>query len=161
MSTFAAPAASSGFTPADHDGHLLVIEVHLYQTGIVTSLGEKDAIYATIHDIDLGETFDDALIFPRVLVGSLKSRVGQKVLARLGQGVAKPGQSAPWILNDASGDPKAVTFAEAYLARVAQAGYAPVADTPAPAPAPAAPAAAEDPAIAAAKALLAQQGAAQ
>lgn len=156
MSTFAAPAASSGFTPADHDGHLLVIEVHSYQTGIVTSLGEKDAISATIHDVDLGETFDDALIFPRVLVGSLKSRVGQKVLARLGQGVAKPGQSAPWILNDASGDGGAVTQAEAYLARVAQAGYAPVADAPAPVAAPVA--VGDTEAIAAAKALLAQQG---
>jgi hypothetical protein len=33
-----------------------------------------------------------------VLQGQLRSKVGTKVLGRLGQGVAKPGQSPPWTL---------------------------------------------------------------
>ena len=55
-----------------------------------------------------GTTAEDALLFPKVLVASLKNRVGQTVLATLTQGVAKPGQSAPWTLTDATGDPAAV-----------------------------------------------------
>lgn len=152
--SFAAPAAGGGWTPADSNGHLLVIEPTAHETGVPTSFGEKDAIRATVHDIDTGEAFEDVLIFPGGLIGALKSRIGQKVLARLGQGVAKPGQAPPWQLVDASGDAAAVTQAETYLATYAQTGYAAPA---APAPA-AAPVTAEDPAIAAAKALLAQQG---
>ena len=37
------------------------------------------------------------------------------VLARIGQGPAKPGKSAPWILLDATGDAGAVAKANAYL----------------------------------------------
>jgi hypothetical protein len=32
----------------------------------------------------------------------LKSKLGEKVLGRLGQGVAKPGQSPPWVLHEAN-----------------------------------------------------------
>lgn len=115
MNEFSAPAAGGQFNFPDHLGHLLIIEVESYETGIVTSLGEKDAVRAVVHDVDAQETTEDALIFPRVLVGGLKGRVGQKVLGVLGQGVAKPGQNAPWVLNDASGDPAAAARATAYL----------------------------------------------
>lgn len=155
MTTFTAPASSSGFTPADHHANLLVIEVESYETGIVTSLGEKDAVKATIHDVDLGDTSEDALIFPKVLVGALRSRIGQTVLARLGQGIAKPGQSAPWVLEDATGDPAAVAKATAYLDAWKAGQYAPPA--PAPAPAAAAPAGMSEE-LAAARALLAENG---
>jgi hypothetical protein len=153
VTTFTAPASSSGFTPADHHTHLLVIEAESYETGIVTSLGEKDAVKATIHDIDLGETSEDALVFPKVLIGALRSRIGQTVLARLGQGIAKPGQSAPWVLEDATGDPAAVAKATAYLDARKAGQYAPPAvETPAPAPAPV------SDELAAARALLAENG---
>jgi hypothetical protein len=36
-------------------------------------------------------------------------------LARIGQGTAKPGKSAPWILLDATTDAQALTKANAYL----------------------------------------------
>lgn len=166
MTEFAAPAASGGsFNISEHNGHLVVVEVLSYQTGIVTTLGEKDAISATIHDIDAQVTIEDALIFPKVLVGSLKSRVGQKVLATVGQGVAKPGQNAPWVLNDASGDPAAAARATAYLAAYAAGQFAaPAAEAAAAAAPVAAPAAAaapvvdlNDPSVVAALAALAAQ----
>ena len=117
MSEFASPGAAGGsFSIADAEGHLVVVEVHSYEQGVVTSLGEKDAISATVHDVDAQVTHEDALIFPKVLVGSLKGRVGQKVLATVGKGVAKPGQNAPWVLNDASGDAAAAKRATVYLA---------------------------------------------
>ncbi len=117
MNTFSAPAeGGDGWTPKDSANHLLVIEPETLETGIVTSFGEKDAIRGTVHDIDAGETYTDTLIFPRVLIGSLKSKLGEKVLARLSTGVAKPGQAAPWVLEDASGDSAAVAAAEKYLA---------------------------------------------
>lgn len=116
MSMFTSPgAAGGGWTVADADGHLVVIDVHSLERDIPTSLGDRDAIKATVHDITAGETFDDTLIFPKVLIGSLKTRIGQKVLGTIGQGVAKPGQNAPWVLFDASGDPAAVDQATAYL----------------------------------------------
>ncbi len=116
MSMFASPgAASGGWAVADAENHLVVIDVHSHESGIVTSLGEKDAIKATVHDITDQETYEDTLIFPKVLVGSLKGRIGQKVLGTLGKGVAKPGQNAPWVLFDAAGDPAAVDQATKYL----------------------------------------------
>lgn len=116
MSMFASPGASGGgWTVADAENHLVIIDVHSYETGIVTSLGDRDAIKATVHDITSGETFEDTLVFPKVLVGSLKGRIGQKVLGTLGKGVAKPGQNAPWVLFDAAADKASVDAATAYL----------------------------------------------
>lgn len=160
MTEFASPGAAGGsFNVADTEGHLVVVEVHSYEQGVVTTLGEKDAIKATVHDVDAQTTYEDALIFPKVLVGSLKGRVGQKVLATMGKGVAKPGQNAPWVLNDASGDAAAAARATAYLAAYAAGQFTPV-DEPAPA-APAAAAAAvdlTDPNVQAALAALKAQG---
>jgi len=125
MSMFAAPGtASDGFSVKDANGHLVVIEVHAHETGIVTSLGDKDAIRATVHDVDAGETHTDALLFPKVLIGSLRDRIGQKVLGRIGQGNAKPGQSAPWVLLDESGNPDSVAKATAYLTGAVAASLA-------------------------------------
>lgn len=136
---FASPgAAGDGFVVADANGHLVIIAVHSLETGIVTTLGERDAIKATVHDIDAGHTYEDTLIFPKVMIGSLKGRIGQKVLGRIGQGTAKPGQNPPWIIADASGDPAAVQAATAYLDAYKANGFTapePVAAPPA-APAP-------------------------
>ena len=106
MSMFAAPSApSGGITWADHKGALLLIEPSSFEAGIQTSFGAADAVKATVHVIDgpgAGETFDDTLIFPKLLVSQTKNNVGQKVLGRLTQGQAKPGQSAPWLLEAAT-----------------------------------------------------------
>ena len=121
MSAFASPAAgqTSDVRPADLEGHLLIVEPLEYCENIVTSLGDKDAVRVTIHDVTDSATYEDVLWFPKVLVGSLKTRIGQKVLAVLGKGTAKPGQSAPWILVDATGEADAVKAATAYLDSIA------------------------------------------
>ena len=121
MSMFTAPAAGGGsdVRPADLEGHLLIVEPQEYCESIPTSMGDKDAVRVTIHDVTEGETHEDVLWFPKVLVGSLKGRIGQKVLAVLGKGTAKPGQSAPWILIDATTEADAVKAATAYLDSIA------------------------------------------
>ena len=141
MSMFASPGATGGgWAVADAENHLVVVEVHSHEQNIPTSLGDRDAIKATVHDITDGESHDDVLIFPKVLVGSLKNRVGQKVLGTVGKGVAKPGQNAPWVLFDAAADKKSVDAATAYLTgQVAESLTTPD-PTPAAAPAAAGPA---------------------
>jgi hypothetical protein len=120
MTVFAAPAAGGGsdVRPADLEGHLLVVEPLEYVASIPTSMGDKDAVRVTIHDITDQATYEDVLWFPKVLVGSLKGRIGQKVLAVLGKGTAKPGQSAPWILVDATTDNECVNAATTYITGV-------------------------------------------
>jgi hypothetical protein len=135
---FASPGvggSGDSVTPADLDGHLLVIEPSEHVQGIATTFGEKDAIRATIHDITAQSTHTDVLLFPGGLIGALKGRVGQRVLAVMSKGAPKPGQAAPWILTDASGVPEAVQAATAYLTGQTAASMA----------APAAPAPAVDP----------------
>jgi hypothetical protein len=48
-------------------------------------------------------------------VASLKPLIGQEVLAVMGKGTAKAGQSAPWMLIDASDDEELLTAANDYL----------------------------------------------
>ena len=103
MSMFEKPASATGIQWAEAKGRLLLVEPHAFETGINTSLGEKDAVRAdvTIVDADGGPVeYRDTLIFPRALIGQTRSMVGKKVLGRLGQGQAKPGQNAPWRLDD-------------------------------------------------------------
>jgi hypothetical protein len=146
---FSAPSSNNeSVKVADLNGHLLILEALEYKTGIATVHGDADAIEVRINDLDTGHTHDSVLFFNVALKNALKSKIGQKVLARIGQGAAKPGKSAPWILVDATGDADAVAKANAFIA-----GAPAVASAPA-----AAPAAANinDPAV---QALLAQLGA--
>ena len=130
---FAAPAAASGLEMKELLGHLVVIDVAKLEEGINTTLGVRDAIRGTVHDVTAGETHEDVLIWGKVLIGSLRSRIGQRVLAEVGQGNAKPGQNAPWVLNDMSGNAGAVKDATAYLTgAVAKTLAAPATATPAP-----------------------------
>lgn len=108
MSPFSAPSApSGGITWADHKGDLLLIEPLSVETGIQTSFGVADAVRANVTVIQgnqAGESYPDVLVFPRVLQSQLRSQIGSKVLGRLGSGTAKPGQSAPHLLEEASAD---------------------------------------------------------
>jgi len=116
MSMFVAPTASGdSIKPSDVEGHLLVVEPIEYIASISTSFGDTDAVRLNVHDINAQRTYEQVLWFSGQLVGSLKSRVGQKVLGTMGKGLPKPGMSAPWILQDASGNDKAVAAATAYL----------------------------------------------
>ncbi len=113
---FDAPATGGGsLKPAEVEGHLLVVEPTEYVANIATSFGEKDAIRVTVHDVTDSETHNDVLLFGTALIGSLKSQVGKRVLGVMTKGTAKPGQAAPWILQDATGEEKAVKAATDYL----------------------------------------------
>ncbi len=128
--TFAAPStANESVKVADLANHLLIISPVEYKTGIPTVHGEAEAIEVNVVDLDTNKEHSSLLWFNVALRNALKSKTGQKVLARIGQGTAKPGKSAPWILIDATGDATAVAKANAYL------GAASPAPTPAPAPA--------------------------
>ena len=130
---FAAPATvGGGVKPADLNGHLLIITPTEYRTGIQTVNGESDAIACHIVDLDTNEDHENNLLFNVALRSALRPLIGQKVLAKIVQGVAKPGKTAPWILQDMTGDTAAVTRATAYLAGGLAAPAAPV---PAAAPA--------------------------
>ena len=145
---FSAPSNNTeSVKVADLNGHLLILEPLEYKTGIATVHGEADAIEVRINDLDTGFNHESVLFFNVALKNALKTKIGQKVLARIGQGTAKPGKSAPWILVDATGDADAVAKANAFIA--GGGGQAP-------APAATASANINDPAV---QALLAQLGA--
>jgi len=120
MSQFATPAAASGIEWASLNGCLLVVEPNEVVKDINTVHGLTDAVRADVTVIDGplgGKKYADTLVFPKALKAQLTSRVGQKVLGRLGQGQAKPGQNAPWMLNPGSpeDEQKAVTFLSSQL----------------------------------------------
>ena len=147
---FTAPASSSeGVKVADLNGHLLIVTPVEYKTGINTVNGIAEAIEVNLIDLDTNEEHHSVLWFNVALRNALKPLIGNKVLGRIGQGAAKPGKNAPWILLDATGDGEAVAKANAYIAGGIKAP-APVATAPAPT------ATLDDPAV---QALLAQLGA--
>jgi hypothetical protein len=104
------------------NGKLLLIKPSRVEVGITTVLGAKDATVADVHVLDgdnPGELLAEAFVWPKVLQSQLRSTVssGRFVLGRLGQGVAKPGQSKPWVLADATDEDRAV--ARKYLTDLA------------------------------------------
>ena len=111
---FASPGSTSGIDYASLNGRLLLIQPHSLEASVKTSLGDKEAIRADVVVLDgpdAGTEHVDTLIFPRVLIGQLRSRIGQKVLGRMSQGTAKPGQNAPWLLQEATDADKQVGIA--------------------------------------------------
>lgn len=127
MSDFAAPGTSSGIDWADHLGALLLIDVKSHERDITTSLGTKDAISCSVTVVEgagAPADYEDALVFPKVLIGQLKGRIGRKVLGRLTQGEAKPGQNPPWKLTDAT-DADVKTATEYLTATAAKLNDAP------------------------------------
>lgn len=122
MSQFSSPAEpSSGIPWNEVSGCLLLIDVKSVETGISTSFGEKDAVRADVAVLDGpqgGTEYPDCLVFPLVLKSQLTPRIGTKVLGRVGQGNAKPGQKPPWMLTEAS--PQDQQLAERWLAHKQQ-----------------------------------------
>ena len=125
--TFAAPSTQSeSVKVADLAGHLLIITPTEYKTGIQTIHGSAEAVEVEVVDLDTKQTHASLLWFNVALRNALKNKIGQKVLAKIGQGAAKPGKSAPWILIDATGDANAVALANAYLTSAPAPAAAPV-----------------------------------
>lgn len=83
-------------------GALVLVYVREVREGITTPYGEKEAIACDLHVLDgpkAGEISENSLIFQGALIGALRGATGgDPVLGRIGQGTAKPGQSAPYIL---------------------------------------------------------------
>ena len=131
--TFAAPSnANENVKVADLANHLLIIDPVEYKTGIPTVHGEAEAIEVNIIDLDTGKHHSSLLWFNVALRNSLKGKIGQRVLAKIGQGTAKPGKSAPWILIDATSDATALAKANAFLGSAKAAPAAAPAPTAAP-----------------------------
>lgn len=136
---FDAPSSGTVLKAEEVKDHLLVVQPTEYVPSITTAFGDSEAVRCDVHDITAQESYEGVLWFGRALVGSLKNAVGKQLLGVMGQGTAKPGQSAPWILVDATKSPEAIAAAEAYMAKVNAGKYAaPAAAAPAPAAAPAA-----------------------
>ena len=116
MSNFA-ELSTGGDQPkvADLANQLLIITPVEYKTGIQTVHGETDAIEVAIVNLETNQEYENILFFNVALKNALKNKVGQKVLARIGQGTAKPGKSAPWILIDATSNPADLAKANAYI----------------------------------------------
>ena len=132
---FAAPApAAGGVTWETLNGSLLIIEPNGVEEDIQTVHGPATAVRATVHVVDgttAGEVHADTLVFPKVLIGQLRSKIGQRVLGRLGQGNKKPGQSAPWVLQEAT--PADIQAGTEYLTRYQSGQFTtPAADAAAP-----------------------------
>lgn len=116
---FAAPATSEFVDWETLSGSLIVLEVEEYIAKISTVHGDNPAIKADLHVLDgelSGESYEGTLIFGRSMIPQLKKRIGQTVLARLGQGAKQKGKNAPWILVDATADDKKIGM-EWYNAR--------------------------------------------
>lgn len=98
------PGSTAGVDFEELNGRLLVITPHAAEE-VNTSFGEKECVRADLVVLDgpsASTEYKDTLIFPKVLIGQLRSTIGtgRMVLGRLGQGVAKPGQKPPWLLAD-------------------------------------------------------------
>lgn len=125
---FGTPAAPGGTEVPMNDllGTLLLFTVkeHLPEMETVHGPARPVSCSVAVLDGDLkGEVYDDALIFPRVLISQLKHAVGGgKVLGRLIQGEKKPGKNAPWKLDDPTEDDKAT--GRKYLAHVRETAKA-------------------------------------
>jgi hypothetical protein len=121
--TFNDPGSPSGgdsLPLADVNGSLLLFTVRKETDTIDTEYGPNTAIAADVAILDgphKGDTYNDTLIWPRVLKGQLRGSIGGMVLGRLEQGEKKPGKNPPWRLAPATAEDK--TVGEKYLAYVA------------------------------------------
>lgn len=103
-------ASSSFFSAKDYVGELVLFSPTQYIEEMKTSFSTAEKPYcdAIMTDVVVitanGEEFEDALIFQSALIGSLKRKIGRKLLGRLGRGEAKKGQSAPYLLEAPSDD---------------------------------------------------------
>lgn len=115
-------AEGDNFEVKAHKDALVFIEVLGTKLVEGTKFGDKDAIRANVVVLDgdnKGAEYSDALLFPSVIYGQLKGMVGQKVLARIGQGENKKG-NPPWLLVAPSpGDAETLEKFQAYKAKQA------------------------------------------
>lgn len=96
-----APTSFANIT--DYAGELLAVYPLEYQevTGVTARNG--DDLAGVVVDFlvcsgeEAGTEFKDALVLGKVLVSSLKRKIDEAVILKIGQGEAKKGQNAPWV----------------------------------------------------------------
>lgn len=116
------PSSGDICKPLDVVGHLLVVRPVEFLPDFATSLGARDAVRIDVCNLNAlddrgqpGVVYRDALWFGRMLVSGLRRQIGETVLGRMAQGVAKPGQNPPFNLVDMMADPGAVNAAQTWL----------------------------------------------
>ena len=117
---FDEPGAGDLFSNKENEGRLLLVTPTEYMAEFTTSAGVGPAVKADVVVLDGPESpkvYQDALLFGKVLTGQLKRNAGtgRPNLGRLGLGVKKPGQNAPWQLAAPGEDDKQV--AREYLTK--------------------------------------------
>lgn len=125
---FANPADTGGefVNPRQLDGHLLIVFPLGYVPFIQTKFSRpdkpSDGIAVDVVDLDdkddhgmPGKVYRNCNWMQAQLIASLKSLVGQKVLGRIGLGVARNGMNPPWVLIPMSDDPAARERASAWV----------------------------------------------
>jgi hypothetical protein len=101
------PSPSGDRWPKDkHLDHLHVFAGGLVTEDVTTSRGPAQAAKLdVVACLDCREGWTDQLVFGKALVPRLTSDPdAEAVVGRLGQGLAKPGQSPPWVLDDPTDD---------------------------------------------------------
>jgi hypothetical protein len=92
------------FAAKDFHGKLVLLENIGQPYTAKTDFGDSDAIDAdvTVIDADGGvKVFTKSRVFGAALVGTMSRALpGKPLLGRIAQGLAKSGQSAPWLLAD-------------------------------------------------------------
>ena len=117
------PGSGDKLDYATVNGALLYIKVIERKVGVESSFGVSDVIICDVAVLDgpsKASTYEGHWVWPKVLAGQLAAFVGKDdpvVVGRLGQGLAKPGKSAPWVLNAPT--QADVTIAEKYVAHIA------------------------------------------
>ena len=89
--------------PSDLKGHLLIVYPIGYVDEIQTQYGPSDAIIVDVVDLDdkdeqglAGKVYRRSTFFQNLLIGSLKSQIGSKVLGVMGEAGKQPKQFG-WI----------------------------------------------------------------
>jgi hypothetical protein len=92
----------------DLEGSVVVMVPLEYIPVVETANGPSDCVRVDIHDISGKRSYRDQLVFARVIVNGLKSKVTPEgvddiqVLGVVGKGASKAGKSSPWILTSAT-----------------------------------------------------------
>lgn len=108
--------------PKEIIGHLLAIRPTEFLPDFPTQFGAHDGVRVDVVDLsakddqgEAGVVYKDVLWFNKALVSGLRKQIGDVVLGWMAQGAARPGQSPPFMLQDAMGQPDAVRLAEGWL----------------------------------------------
>lgn len=115
---FDGPAEQARIT--DYEGNLLLVKALEIEKDIRTAFGPADATVCDVVVLDgpkAGANHKGLMLFQKVLQAQLADRIGtnRMLLGRLGRGVAKPGQDAPWLFTDPTDDERQT--ARAWIAK--------------------------------------------